>query len=227
MPLQYTIPLAISAVIGTVLFVVTLTQLDRKGALPMLGLFGAIAVWTGAYALQLSAASQDAKVLWNTVRYIGPTLVTLSFLVFAFYYTGFAHLATPRNVAVLAAIPVVTNVLVWLEFLGVGPELVRTGFDITTANGFEQLAVEYGPWFLLHAVYSFALSIVAIALFAVHWRGTEAGTAANKRTLTLLVGAIPPTVGSMANVAGATAIDWGPVGYVVTALGLVLAIFYY
>lgn len=220
----YTIPLGITAVIVAGLFALTLTQRTQKGAYTMLGLFGAIVVWAGSYALQLASTGLGQALFWNTLRFAGPSLVTLAFIVFALQYTGRAALVTRRNVALLAVIPVLTNVLVWTNYLGMHG-LVRASAELTTAGGLARLTVTYGPWYYVHALYSLALSFAAIGLFVGHWRHTSGD--ALRRTQLFTVAGVLPTLGSLFYAADATAIDWGPVTYVVTACCLVVALFYY
>ncbi|WP_246985097.1 histidine kinase N-terminal 7TM domain-containing protein [Halorientalis marina] len=220
----YTIPLGITALIVAGLFAVTLTQRSQKGAYTMLGLFGAIVVWAGSYALQLASTVLGQALFWNTLRFAGPSLVTLAFIVFALQYTGRADLVTRRNVAVLAVVPVLTNVLVWTNYLGVHG-LVRASAEMTTTGDLARLTMTYGPWYYIHALYSLALSFAAIALFVGHWRRTSGQ--ALRRTQLFTVGGVLPTVGTLFYAAELTAIDWGPVTYVVTACCLVVALFYY
>ena len=220
----YTIPLGITALVVAGLFAVTVTQRSQKGAYTMLGLFGAIVVWAGSYALQLASTGLGQALFWNTVRFAGPSLVTLAFIVFALQYAGREALVTRRNVALLAVIPVLTNVLVWTNYLDLH-SLVRVGAEMTTAGGIARLDVTYGPWYYVHALYSLALSFVSIGLFAGHLRRTDGR--ALRRTQLFFVGGVVPTLGSLLYAADLTAIDWGPVTYVVTAVCFVVALFYY
>jgi hypothetical protein len=220
----YTIPLGFATVVIGALLLITLTQRDQKGAYTMMGLFGSITIWTASYALQLSSTTLDQALLWNTVRFIGPAFASLAFLFFAFQYTDRSDLLTRRNVALLAAVPTLTTVFVWTDFLGLH-ELIRAEAEMVTQGGIERLSVTYGPWYYVHALYSLGVSFVAAGLFAVQWPKVSGREL--RQTQLFLFGGVVPTAGSLLYAADLTAIDWGPVTYIVTAITLTTAIFYY
>lgn len=220
----YTIPLGIAALVVAAMLALTITQRDQKGAYVMMGLFTPIVVWAGAYALQLASTGLGQALFWNTVRFAGPAFVAPTFLVFALQYTGREHLITRRNVALLSAIPTLTVVLIWTNHFGLHG-LVRASAEVVTVGGIERLDFTWGPWYYVHALYSFALTFGAIGLFVSYLR--EATDRSLRQTQLFLLGSLFPTMGSLLFAADFTAIDWGPVAYVVTAVLLVVAIFYY
>ncbi len=220
----YTIPLAIAAVTAVVMFALAATQRSSKGATTMMGLFGAMVLYAGGYAMQLSSTALSEKLLWHAVRFVGPALVVVAFFVFALQYTGRESSVTLRNVGLLLVVPVVTLVLVWTEIYGFH-SLVLGAVSVEEVAGLQRLVVADGPWYPVHAVYSLGLTLAAVVLFAVHAVNSE-GPAAKRSRLFALSGLVP-MLGSTVYAAGYTAIDWGPVTYVVTGLVLVFAIFYY
>ncbi|WP_193767677.1 histidine kinase N-terminal 7TM domain-containing protein [Halorientalis pallida] len=220
----YTIPLAVSALIVGTLLVLTITKRHEKGAYLMIALFTPIVVWSISYALQLGSTTLDQALLWNTVRFIGPAFASLSFLLFAFRYTDRSELLTGRNVALLAAVPTLTIVLVWTNYFGLH-ELIRVDAEMITQGGIERLSVTYGPWYYVHALYSLGVSFVAAGLFAAQWPKVSGRRL--RQTQLFLFGGVVPTLGSLLYAADLTAIDWGPVTYIVTAITLTTAIFYY
>ncbi len=220
----YTIPLAFSAVIVGVLLALTIVKRRQKGAYTMIALFTPIVVWSISYALQLASTALDQALLWNTVRFIGPAFASLAFLFFAFQYTDRSHLLRARNIALLAAVPTLTIVLVWTNYVGLH-ELVRVDAEMVTQGGIERLSVMYGPWYYVHALYSLGVSFVAAGLFALKWPKVSGRQL--RQTQLFLFGGVLPTFGSLLYAANLTAIDWGPVTYIVTAVTLTTAIFYY
>jgi hypothetical protein len=220
----YTIPLALSAVIVGALLALTIMKRQQKGAYLMIVLFTPIVVWSVSYALQLASTTLDQALLWNTVRFIGPAFASLAFLLFAFQFTDRAELLTRRNVALLAAVPTLTIVLVWTNYFGLH-ELVRGAAEMRPQGGIERLSVTYGPWYYVHALYSLGVSFAAAGLFALQWPKVEGNRL--RQTQLFLIGGILPTVGSLLYAADLTVIDWGPVTYIVTAITLTTAIFYY
>ena len=220
----YTIPLALAALIVGGMLAITLTKREQKGAYTMIALFVPIVVWAGSYALQLSSTTEAQAHLWNTVRFMGPAFASPTFLVFAFQFTDREELLTTRNIALVAAVPVLTTIMVWTDYAGLH-SLVRSQVEMTTQGGLERLVLTYGPWYYVHALYSLGVSFVAAGLFAAYWR--QASGRRLRQTQLFLFGGILPSLGSLLYAAELTAIDWGPVGYILTAVALMTAIFYY
>ena len=220
----YTIPLGIAAAIAAAMFALAATQRGRTGAYTMMGLFGAMLLYAVGYAFQLASTTLPEMLFWHAVRYAGPALVTLAFLIFALQYTDRESLVTRRNVALLSVIPVLTLVLVWTDVYGVH-DLVLGAVSTETAGGIERLVLADGPWYVVHSVYSTGLTVAGIGLFVKHWWSTEG--ADSKRSRIFAVAGIIPISGTLVYAAGLTAIDWGPITYVVTGLMLIIAIFYY
>lgn len=223
-PSPYTIPLAIAAGIALTMFVLAVTQRGRKGAVTMMALFGAMTLYAGGYALQLTTMGRGFKLLFYAVQLLGPAFVTLAFFIFALQYTGRGSLVTPSLVAVFAAVPVLTAGLVWTDVYGFH-NLVLASATVQEVAGLQQLVETPGPWYAVHALYSIALTVVAIALFTAHWWNSTG--ADSKRSRIFALSGLIPVAGTVAHVANYTAIDWGPVTYVVTGLMLIFAIFYY
>lgn len=221
----FTMPLAVAAGIAATMFVLAATQRGKKGAYTLMGLFGAMALYAGAYALQLSSTGEGQKLFFHAVRYLGPALVTLAFFVFALQYTGNESLVTPGSVAILAFTPVLTTMLVWTDVYGYH-NLILVSYEIVPANGGNQgFEVVNGPWYFVHAGYSLALTIAAIGLFINQWLETEGEV--SKRARLFAISGFVPLIGSALYVVGGTAIDLGPVSYVISGLILVVAIFAY
>lgn len=211
-----TVPLFLAALVTAGLFALTAQYREKKGAYTMLALFGSIAIWCVAYALQLGTGD----VVWNRVRFVGIAAAPVAVFVFALQFTGRNDLVTPRNVALLSVMPVLTNVVIWTNG-------AHGLFGTFTASG-----VETGIWFWIHAVYSYLLALGAIALFVRHWLrlGTSAETL--QRTRAFLLATLFPALGSFLTVSGLAAsfgigFDLGPYGFALSGMFISAAIFYY
>lgn len=223
---QYTVPLAIAAGIAGTMFVMAMTQRGKRGANTLMALFGAMAVYAAAYALQLAATGRGLKLFFHALRYLGPALVTLAFFVFALQFTGRESMITRGSITALAAVPVLTALLIWTDVYSFH-DLVLAQTEVVTDQdlNMQVLEVAYGPWYYIHAGYALGLTLAAIGLFTAHWQQTEG--AISKRARLFAFSGLVPVAGSLFYVAGWTAIDWGPVTYVITGLILVFAIFSY
>ncbi|MBV8999298.1 MAG: EAL domain-containing protein [Solirubrobacterales bacterium] len=146
------------------------------------------AVWSFAYALELSATGTSDRVLWGAVKYLGITVLPPAWLVFALQYTGRMGRPKPRLLGALAVEPVI--VLTLLAIPGTR-HLIRSyppgpPQSIPTANA--------GALYWLHVIYSNALVITASAILLItvvrvsrlYWR----------QSITLLVAICLPLIGN-------------------------------
>lgn len=122
------------------------------GSPAMLALMAAVVVWVLAYAGELAAPSLAAKTLFAKIQYLGIVAVPPLWVVFALQYTHTAHWPA-RRLALLAAIPAATLLLVWSNELH--------GFHwrsvaLEPPGSAPALVVAYGPWFWVHTAYAYA-----------------------------------------------------------------------
>jgi len=148
----------------------------------------ATAVWSFAYALELSAAGTSDRLLWGSLKYAGITVLPPAWLVFALQYTGRSGRPRPRLLAALAIEPVV--VLALLAVPGTR-HLIRSyppgpPQSIATASA--------GTLYWPHVIYSNAVVLTASAILLVtvmrvsrlYWR----------QSITLLVAICLPLIGN-------------------------------
>jgi diguanylate cyclase (GGDEF)-like protein len=148
----------------------------------------AVAVWSFAYALELSAMTTGDRVLWGGLKYVGVTLLPAAWFVFALQYTGRIGRPSPRFIGVLAIEPVVVLTLLaipgtrhLIRFYPPGPPQ-----PIPTASA--------GTLYWLHVIYENALILTGSAILLVsvvrvsrlYWR----------QSLTLLVAICLPLIGN-------------------------------
>jgi diguanylate cyclase (GGDEF)-like protein len=148
----------------------------------------ATAVWSFAYALELSATGTSHRELWGALKYIGVTALPAAWLVFALQYTGRigrpkrwfvgALAVEPLAVLALLAVPATRHLI---RFYPPGPP---QRFTAASAG------VLYWP----HVVYSNALVLTGSAILLVtvmrvsrlYWR----------QSITLLVAICLPLIGN-------------------------------
>jgi diguanylate cyclase (GGDEF)-like protein len=148
----------------------------------------ATAVWSFAYALELSATGTGHRELWGALKYVGITLVPPAWLVFSLEYTGRIGRPSPRFLGALAIEPVVVLTLLAIpgtrheiRFYPPGPP-----GPIPTASA--------GTLYWPHVIYSNALVLIGSAILLVtvmrvsrlYWR----------QSITLLVAICVPLIGN-------------------------------
>ncbi|MFB6179298.1 MAG: histidine kinase N-terminal 7TM domain-containing protein [Halorientalis sp.] len=221
----YTVPLFVAAAISFGLLLLTLPQRGRPGAWPMIGFLTAIVVWSVAYGMMLGTRSPVHRLFWHNLRFLGPTLATLSIFVFAVEYTGRSKLVTPRNVLMLAILPVLTNLLVWTNAYH---HLVRANVTVVhPPSHIVRLAFHWGPWYYVHAAYSYVLALGAMALFAERYLRLGESQASVKQSRTMFFATFAPLLGNLVYLLGFTEIDFAPFGFALSALLMLAAIALY
>lgn len=109
----YFLILISSGILSAVLALYAWTRRGAAGARTLAVLMAGVAVWALGYALESGAAGVGAKIFWAKVQYFGICTVPAAWLAFCVRYTGRDGWLTRRNLALLAALPLVTLALVW------------------------------------------------------------------------------------------------------------------
>lgn len=213
-----TLPLLVVAVVGSGLAVLALNYRGQKGAYPLAGVFSGAALWTGAYALELSSTAVGPALLWLRLRFVGSAVVPVAIFVLALELTDRDDL-TLRYVLSLFALPSITVVTVWLNPAGIWA--ARYVFD---PGAVPSVTADWGPWFIVYVSYQLTLAVAAIFLFARRAVGRE-GSQSTTASL-LLVATVLPAVGTGLYVAGVSGIDYGAFAFLPAGLLLLVAMFY-
>lgn len=145
------IPLVATA---TVAFVLAFFAWHHR-RLPMMASFAALMLagggWTLGYALELSSVDLGAKVFWLKLSYPAIVSVPLFWLILVVHYAGPPKWLARRYLALLAIVPVLTILLIWTnETHG----LFWSETRLDASGPVVALAVTYGGWFWVYALYS-------------------------------------------------------------------------
>jgi len=219
--ITFIVPLVLATLVSLAMFGLTTTNRDAKGAYVLMGLFGSIAIWSGAYAVQLSVNNLQSAILWNNIRFFGISVAPVVTLVFALEYTGRDDLVTRRNLALLFVVPVLTNVIIWTNPMY---NLWGVYTYVPESETLVQLTTTWGPWFLVHTIYSFLAGLSAVGLFAAQWVTSEQEGLVNQTTA-FLFATLLPILGSLVTVVGLAPLDLAPFAFTITGVLLVVAIF--
>jgi hypothetical protein len=131
------------------------------------------------------------------VEYLGIATVPISWLAFALQYTDREGQLTPRNLALLSALPLVTLLLAWTnEAHG----LIWSSTRLSEGGPFPALEVDHGAWFWVHWSYSYLLLLVGTILLVSML--TRSPNLFRKQNLALLVAVSVPWVGNGVYVLG-------------------------
>ena len=186
----YTIPLLLSAATAAAVGLLVLKYRAASGALALSILFAAVATWAFEYAMEMGGIDRSFKMFWANLQYLSITAVPVLWTTFALQYTNRNQWAQLKYIGPLWIFPLVTVVLAWTDPLH---GLLRNRIDLIEWDGITLLAmVEYGPWFWIHATYSYVLmglgTLLLIPTLLRHsslYRG---------QAITLLIGMLAPWI---------------------------------
>ncbi|MCX7680745.1 MAG: GAF domain-containing protein [Anaerolineae bacterium] len=131
----------------------------------------AVAEWCLVYALRLSSVQFPTQVLWAKLRYLGIATAPLAWLLFVLEYTGHEKWLKPHRVAILAAVPLLTLLLVWTnEWHRLYWARMWTEYEGSLAV----LRSTYGPARWVHVTYTYGALLVSIVLLARTLPGLKA-----------------------------------------------------
>jgi signal transduction histidine kinase len=175
-----------------------------------------VLIWACASLLRLGATTVPQERLWYTVRFVGPALAAPGYFLFTAAYTTRRQWFRPRRLAGLVFIPTVTLVLVWtnsvhqLVWTAVSPSPGTTGPFV--------MAVTPGPWFVVHAVYSYFLVAVGTAWLAHRLWEFRSRTFYRGQIAAVFLAVVVVVGTSLSFNLGITTVDWTPVAGAFTAL---------
>lgn len=134
---------------------------SRVGVWPALLLMLAVALWSFGYAVELATPTLAGKLFWANVEYAGITTVPVFWYLFVREYVSVGWQRPRRPIAPLFLVPLLTVALVWTNPTH---ELVRRSVGLERVGDLTIVTKEYGAWFWVHTVYSYALLTSGSAL---------------------------------------------------------------
>ncbi len=225
------LPLVLAAAVTDALGLYAWRRRNVPGAAAFAILMLALSIWSLGYTLELAAATLNAKLLWAKVEYLGIVAIPPAWLAFALSYTGQRLLLsragplTPRLLAGLAAIPLVTALLAWTnDWHG----LVWRRVALAQAGQLLVLEVGHGPWFWVHTTYSYLLLLAGTLVLALSLLRSWA--AYRRQASVLLLGTLTPWVGNALYLSGYSPIaglDLTPFAFTISGLALAWGVFQY
>ena len=190
---NYYILFALAAVI---ISIVMITYLWKHRAKPEVAAFIAVLlaliIWSAASVMEMGCIDLLTKHLWTKVSYLGITSLPLVWLFFILRYTGREKWITRRNVILLAIIPSITLVMAWTNDIH---HLLWQNVWLDTSGPVSIDAVTYGPWFWVHAGFSYSLMMICtVQLIRMAFRPSHLY---RKQVRVLLAAAIVPWTGNL------------------------------
>ncbi len=134
---------------------------QASAAIPLFFTVLGIAVWTIAYAIEMTTRTFDTASVWSTVKYLGIVVTVAAMIAFALDYTGRGRRKARRTLLLLAIEPTLVMVV-----------LCTPLHDLMLV--YNEKSLDDTPWpvpqptalFWVHAGYSYLVLLIALILTA-------------------------------------------------------------
>jgi len=216
-------PLVIAAAACAAFAILAWRRPTLPGSRAFVWLGMSMAGWSLAYAMELGSPLLTTKLFWAKLQFVFIAVVPLSWLLFVLAYTAQTEKLSARNKALLLLIPTTTLLLVATDHLH---GLVISRVALQRHGSYLLLVRFFGPWFWLHAAFSYLLiffgailMIQSIIRFPHRYRG---------QSIALLTAALVPLGGNVIYLLGLSpfaSLDITPFAFTISALALAWATF--
>lgn len=223
--IPYVIPLFVSFLILTTLAVYGYKHRSVRGAKAFAISMIIGSLWALANALEMAGIDLETKLIWANVQYIAYSFAPVAWLIMVLQFTDRADWVTRKNIIIMAIIPVITVVLVWLDPLY---GLVRSNFIFDKSGAISVINKDYQMWFWVHFIYCYLLNFATI-VFLIRSLLLK-NTIYRKQAFYLLIGFLVISINNIMYVAGFSPIrgvDLSPVSFSISGMIVGLGIFYF
>ena len=182
-----------------------------------------VAVWCATHGFEYSSTTLEVHRLWCHIQFPAIALLTLFFIQLAHEYTG--RRIQRKTLLLIAVVPVLSILMHWTD---AWTHLYWQSTWLDHSGPFTTLGRVYGPGFWIFTAYCYLLLIAAMLRLFAHAR-LQSGIA-RRRTFAFLISAALPWVVNVAYVLNLTPVphfDLTPYAFVITGLGMTLAVFQY
>ena len=129
--------------------------------IPLSLLLITLAIYSGGYAGELLSSTLKAKLIWNTIQYLGISFIPALWILFTARYVNVQRLYRKSTIALLAAISLTTLFGALTDGL---LHLRYSSVWIDSSRPISILAFTRGPLYWSHTAYSFAALIIGTTL---------------------------------------------------------------
>ncbi len=208
--------LCTTAPIALVVFAFAWRSRALPGVRAFLVVVGLATWWAIGYALELLVPSLDDKLVWSDLQYLSIAFLPVALLGMTADHTGHSKRITPVLAAAFCVIPLVTNILLWTDRFS---DLMRSATWLDTSGTYPVVGHSWGPWFWVHAGYSYLLIAVAVGLVLTAMVSKPA--LHRHRLAAILVGTLAPVAASVVETivpSSSSADDLTPAFFVISML---------
>ena len=212
-----------AALVSATVAIIARRRRSVPGAQALSGLMIGVTIWAICDGLESALVPMQAKILVSKLSHVGIQSVSVLFLLFAIGYTQREHWLTPRRIAALWIVPILTVLLVFTnEWHGL---IWRDIQPVSLPTGIE-LYFHHGPAFWLAATYDYTLILIStILLFYNLVRQRELY---RRQAAVLVAAAIVPWIANiiyLSDLNPLPGLDWTSLAFAFTGVLVAYAIF--
>ncbi len=200
-------------------------QRPAPGAEAFVGAMLALAIWSLAYAGELTVVELGPKLIFARFEYIGIAFVPVAWLMLAESLSFRKHWLSRDRMLALCLVPAATVVLV---FTAEAHTLFWTTTAVSDDGSLVMLTNQFGPWFWIHSLYSYLVLLVGTIYLIDRFLRTR--DMYRWQVVLLIVAVLAPWAANIVYLAGLLpppAIDPTPLAFAVSALSLGYDMFSY
>ncbi len=223
--IPYFFPLLASAAISLAIALYTWRHMKHSERVALTFLMLTIAIWSIAYALELSTNELQLKLFFTDIEYIGITLLPVAWLALALEFSGHESWLSLKRLCLLVIMPVITMVLVWTNDYH---NLIYKDAWVDFSQGYPALEIVRGQWYWVNVAYSYALVLIATLLVIEAF--IHSTKLYRKQASVLLIGALIPWIANLAYMMGwhpFPYLDTTPLAFLFTGLAAAIGFFYF
>ncbi len=222
---QYSIFIGLAPIAGLISLCLIVMIWSKRTTIQtswLLWLLVLILGWLVTNTLELLAISEVATLFWAKTSYLFIVLIPVGWFGFALQYTNNARYLAPKYFIFFLIVPVTTVVLAWTNALH---PLLWQAFQYTPGEYYNALSVTHGPWFWIHAVFSYSVVMAGSALIVKEF--FYAPQIYRHQSLWLLIGSSIPLIVNLiylAKLIPGLNKDYSPISFALAGAALAVGI---
>ncbi|AIQ66016.1 hypothetical protein PSTEL_25760 [Paenibacillus stellifer] len=203
----YIVIVAISGVLSALLALFAyFKDTDFSGIKAFIVSSCASAIYTFAFAFELSSGSLSQISLWTKVEYIGMPFIAPSSLLMVLHFVGMDRLITKSRLIWLYSIPCMTTALVWTNDYH---HLFYRSIYLRTDSPAPLADIVMGPAYIVHGSFTFGCLLAGTVVMLYQWNRMK--QVYRRQLVTLLLGLLLPTLGAFLYLIGLSPYNMDPV----------------
>lgn len=188
----YTVALIASVIISLSMAVAVLLLKRNLGVYAFALLKASIGLWALTSLFEVCSLHFQTKVCAYSLKYLFIVMVPIAWFIFGLYYSNRLRELKRIQIVLMAVIPAIT---VFMVITNRHHHWMFTSLEVVESHTYLFVVRQFGPWFWVHAGYSYLLLFLGFFFMAKHL--IDSPSPYRWQVATLLVGGLTPWVANM------------------------------